>query len=221
MNSMGGMVDNMSSRLRSGGGTNPTDSGSFSNKGSPNFGGDKIPKGYKAGALQQYTPEQLKLLQHTMGFVGPDSYLSRLAGGDEELFNEMEAPALRQFNQLQGNIASRFSGGGGGQGAMSSRRSSAFQNATTSAASNFAQELQSKRQDLMRQAIRDLTGISSELLEKRPFERTLTEKPKKWWEEPLSAFTNSAAKSAGESLFGGGGGGGGGMQQAAMLAAGA
>ncbi len=215
MNSMGG----------AGGMPQSNRTGSFSNKQTPKFGGDKIPKGYKAGAIQQYTPEQLQLLEHTMGFVGPDSYLSKLAGGDEDLFNEMEAPALRQFNQLQGNIASRFSGGGGGQGAMSSRRSSGFQNATTSAASNFAQELQSKRQDLMRQAIKDLTGISSELLEKRPFERTITEKPKKWWEEPLASFTNAAAKSAGESLFGGGGGGGEGFQgaakQGAMLAAGA
>ncbi len=179
MNSMGGMIDNVSSRLRSGGATNSSDRGSFSNRGTPKYGGDKIPSGHKAGTLQQYTPEQLKLLQHTMGFVGPDSYLSRLAGGDEDLFNEMEAPALRQFNQLQGNIASRFSGGGGGQGAMSSRRSSGFQNAQTSAASNFAQELQSKRQDLMRQAIKDLTGISSELLEKKPFERTIMKKPEK------------------------------------------
>ena len=37
--------------------------GTLSSGKTPKFSGDKIPRGYKAGALQQYTPEQLQLLQ--------------------------------------------------------------------------------------------------------------------------------------------------------------
>ena len=55
---------------------------------------DKVPSGYKAGSLQQFTPEQLQLFQQMFSNVGPESYTSKLAGGDQSLFNEMEAPAL-------------------------------------------------------------------------------------------------------------------------------
>lgn len=142
--------------------------------------GDIIPKGYekKAAQLQQYTPEQLEQFRNLFSQVGPDSYLAQLAGGDESLFQEMEAPAMRQFNELLGGIGSRFSAGSG-QGSMGSRHSSAFQNATTSAASNFAQDLQSRRQELQRQAIMDLMGISNTLLDKRPFDRSLVQKRQK------------------------------------------
>lgn len=136
--------------------------------------GDVIPKGYRATQLQQYTPEQMQLLENSLGMVGPESYLSRLAGGDQSLFEEMEAPAMRQFQGTLGGIASKFSNQG-----MGSRRSSGFQQATTSAASNFAQELQANRQNLQRQAIMDLMGISSQLLDKRPYERSLQQKPEK------------------------------------------
>jgi len=74
---------------------NPMATASQPRNKTPNFSGDKTPKGYKAGALQQYTPEQLQLFEQSMGGVGPESYLSRLSQGDEGLFNEMEAPAFR------------------------------------------------------------------------------------------------------------------------------
>src|SRR5208337_2798286 len=137
---------------------------------------EKIPEGYKAGKLQQFTPEQLELFQSLFGHLGPDSYLSQLAGGDESFFDEIEAPGKRQFAGSLGNIASRFSQGGGGQGALSSRRSSGFQNAATAASSNFAQELQAQRQGLQRQALYDLMGLSSNLLGQRPYEAFLTKK---------------------------------------------
>ena len=54
----------------------------------------------------------------------------------------MEAPALKQFSGLQGNLASRFSGMGSG-----ARRSSGFQNTSNQAASDFAQQLQANKQD--------------------------------------------------------------------------
>jgi hypothetical protein len=144
--------------------------------------GNKIPKGYKQGQLQQFTPEQMQLFQQLFSQVGPESYLSKLAGGDESLFSEMEAPALRQFSGLQGNIASRFSQGGGA-GSLGSRRSSGFQNTMNQASSDFAQDLQSKRQSLQQQAIKDLFGMSNDLLNQRPYEQFLYEKKKPFWQE--------------------------------------
>ena len=155
-------------------------------------GGDIVPKGYKKGQLQQFTPQQMQLFKQLFGNVGPNSYLSRLAQGDEELFGEMEEPTLRQFNELQGNLASRFSG----MGSTGARRSSGFQNTMSSAASNLAQDLASRRQGLQRQAIQDLMGLSSDLLGQRPYERFLIEKTKK---EPsfLQNFLGGGIRAAG------------------------
>jgi len=136
-------------------------------------GGNKIPSGYKAGRMQQFTPEQMQLFQSLFSHLGPESFLSKLAGGDEQTFGQMETPALKQFSGLQGNLASRFSGMG-----MGARRSSGFQNTSNQAASDFAGELQSRRQGLQRQALQDLMGMSNTLLGQRPYEQFLTpEKP--------------------------------------------
>jgi len=117
----------------------------------------------------------MELHQSQFQHLGPESYLSRLAGGDQSLFNEIEAPALRQFSELQGGLASRFSGAG----SFGARKSSGFQNTMSAAASNFAQDLQSQRQALQRQAIQDLMGFSNTILNQRPYERSLYEKPEK------------------------------------------
>ncbi len=150
----------------------PTGQGSM---GRPTGAGDKIPKGYELGELQQFTPEQMQLFQSLFSHVGPESYLSRLAGGDEETFRQIEQPALRQFGQLQGGLASRFSGMGG----LGSRKSSGFQNTMTAAGSNFAQELQANRQGLQRQALMDLGNMSQMLLGQRPQERDFFQKPQR------------------------------------------
>lgn len=138
------------------------------------YSGSKIPSGYKQGRMQNFTPEQMKLFKQLFSQLGPDSYLSKLASGDEEAFAEMEAPAMRQFGEMQGDIASRFSGMG-----MGARRGSGFQNEMTTATSNFAQDLQSKRMDLRRQALMDLMGMSNQLLGQKPYENFLTQKQQK------------------------------------------
>lgn len=155
--------------------TNQTSTGSVGFK-------NKVPKGYQATQLQKFTPEAMDLYKQMFGQVGPDSYLAKLAGGDESLFQEMEAPALRQFSELQGGIASRFSqggGGGGGQQALGARRSSGFQNYMGQQASNFAQQLQGQRQGLQRQAIMDLAQLRHSLLAEDPYERYMTKKEQK------------------------------------------
>lgn len=136
--------------------------------------GNKTPSGYRSGQLQQFTPEQQQLFQQLFSHVGPNSFLSKLAGGDQSTFEQMEAPAHREFQGQIGQLASRFSGMG-----MGSRRSSGFQNSATAAASNFSQDLASRRQELQRQAIFDLMGLSHQLLGERPYEQFLVPKNRK------------------------------------------
>lgn len=135
---------------------------------------ESIPGGYREYKLNQFTPQQMELYDQLFQYLGPDSYLARLASGDESLFEEMEAPALRQFSELQGNIANRFSGAG-----MGGRRSSGFYNTMGKASSDFAQELASRRNQLRHQAIQDLMGMSHTLLGERPFEKGLIPKYQK------------------------------------------
>lgn len=131
--------------------------------GSKGYGaGQKAPSGYKQ--YQNYTPQQMDLHNQQFDQVSPESYTSRLAGGDQSLFDEMEAPAMRQFNELQSENASRFSGMG-----MGARKGSGFQNFQNQATSNFAQDLQAKRQSLRQQAIKDLHGMSGDLLNQEPY----------------------------------------------------
>jgi hypothetical protein len=147
--------------------------GGFSgNRGGGRSGGEIIPKGYEKGRLANLDPQQMKLFQSLFAGVGPDSYLSKLAGGDEGTFAEIEAPALRQHAQIQGGLASRFGGGG-------ALRGSGYQNAASGEASNFALQLQQQRQSLHQQAIKDLFGMSQDLLGVRPYETDLFEKQQK------------------------------------------
>lgn len=146
-------------------------------------GGNIIPKGYRQGQLQQFTPEQMQLFQQLFGQLGPDSFLSKLAGGDQSQFEQMEAPAMRQFQGLQGQLASRFSGMGTG-----ARRSSGFQNTANQASSDFAQQLQSNRMGIQRQAIGDLHLLAQQLLGQRPYDQFLVEKQKGGgWGGPIGA----------------------------------
>jgi len=159
--------------------------------------GSKIPKGYEQGRIQQFTPQQMQLFQQMFSHAGPDSFLSKLAGGDQDQFAEVEAPAMKQFAGLQGNLASRFSGMG-----MGARRSSGFQNTANQAASDFAQGLQSRRMDLQRQALQDLRGLSSDLLGQKPYENFLTEKQTPFWQKILGGGLGLAGGGIG-ALFGG------------------
>ncbi len=136
--------------------------------------GNKIPKGYKYAQVSQYTPQQQQLFGQQFAQVAPDSFTSKLASGDQSAFEEFEKPALRQFNELQGGLASRFSGMG-----LGARRSSGFQNVSNQASSNFAQELASKRLGLRNQAIQDLMSMSNQLLAQKPYETYLEKKEHK------------------------------------------
>ena len=152
----------------------------------------KSKAGYRPVSQQQFTPEQLNLFGRMFSQVGPDSFTSKLAGGDEETFNQIEAPALRQFSGLQGNIASRFSGLGSG-----AQRSSGFKNTMNQASSDFASDLQAQRMGLQRNAIRDLHEMSTSLLGQRPYENSLIKKEKPAWQQFLESIGGGAGKGLG------------------------
>ncbi len=152
---------------------------SMSNQGLPkNFSSqylqEKRPSGYKEYRHLNFTPAQMELYNQLFGLVDPQGKTSRLAMGDEGEFSAMERPALQQFGQLQGNIASKFSGQG-----MGSRKSSGFQNTQSAAAQDFAGQLQANRQNLQRQSIMDLMGLSQQLLQQGPYTSGYAQKGEK------------------------------------------
>lgn len=165
-------MNNFNSMFGNAGSSNPTRSmrGAFQS----GRRGDDIPKGYNRGQLQQFVPKQLQQFKKLFSLLGKDSDLFGLASGDEDAFADIEAPAMRQFNELQGGLASRFSGLG-----MGGRRSSGFQNTSNAAASNFAQDLAAQRQGITRNATRDLFDLSNVLMNQRPYQRFLDQKPEK------------------------------------------
>lgn len=156
--------------------------------------------GYQSITTQKFTPEQMQLFQSMFGNVGPDSYLGKLAAGDEATFNQIEAPALKQFAGFQGNLASRFSG----QGGVGARNSSGFQNANTSAAQNFAEQLQSQRTGLQMNATQQLHQMSQDLLNQRPYEQYVYEQEQKQpaWKKLVGGALPIAGAAAG-GFFGG------------------
>lgn len=166
--------------------------GNPSRSGATGISKPKSPSGYKS--FEQFTPEQMELMRQLLDQLGPDSYLSKLAGGDQEAFAELEAPALQQFSGLQGNIASRFSGMGQG-----GRRSSGFQNTMNQASSDFAQQLQSNRLNLRNQALQELMQYGNQLLGQQPY--GLVEKQQK--SNPW-ATVGGTALGAGSGFFFGG-----------------
>src|SRR5208283_4740046 len=118
--------------------------------------GNDRPSGYKYQQTSNYTPQQHRIHQQRAAELEEGSYLSRLANGDESMFEELERPALRQFGQAQAGLASRFSAQGQG-----GRHSSGFRNSMNASTRDFAEKLQANRLNLRNQAMRDLHTMSS------------------------------------------------------------
>lgn len=160
---------------------------------------DVIPKGFQKGQLSQFSPEQMGLFQSLFSHLMPQGFLSQLASGDESSFEALERPAMRQFQGLQGQLASRFSGMGSG-----ARHSSGFQNTINQATSDFAQDLQAQRLGLQRQALQDLFGMSSMLMGQHPTEQFLVPKQMPFWKQLLGGLTPGIGSGLGQAggLFG-------------------
>jgi hypothetical protein len=140
--------------------------------------GRNTPSGYKVRQTPNFTPEMMKLFQSLLGGAqggasGGLDFLSQLASGDESAFADAEAPAYAAFDKTLGQLGSRFSG----LGAMDS---SAFQQATSGAAGELSQNLQSQRLGLRQGAIDRLLGLSTSLLGQKPYDTTLEKKRSGW-----------------------------------------
>ena len=120
--------------------------------------------GYEALYMPTKDPRQMELYNQVSQALGPFlgksiSGLGQLAGGDQAAFQGLEAPAMRQYQQLLGDIGARYSGMG-----MGAQRSSAFQNQLTGAAGDLAERLQSQRLSLQQNAIQQLLGLYGNLI---------------------------------------------------------
>jgi hypothetical protein len=157
--------------------------------------------GYKQLQIPRLSPEQQQLFSQVFSSLSPNlggavSGLGQLAaGGTQEQWDQLEAPALRQFNQLQGQLASRFSGMGTG-----ARRSSGFQNASSGAATDLAERLQSQRLGLQQNALQQLLGLYSGLMGTQTHEYGFLPKERPFWQQLLGG----AAPGIGQALGTGG-----------------
>jgi len=150
--------------------------------------------GYNLQQYQKFTPEQMQLFKSLFDQLGGGSFLQQLMS-DEGIFEEYEKPALRQFDELQGQIASRFSGAG-----MGGRHGSGFKLATSQAAKEFAEDLASQRLGIKNQALKDLMGFSESLLGQQPYQQFLTEPEQEkssFWSQVMGGLIPGAAAAAG------------------------
>jgi hypothetical protein len=163
--------------------------------------GEKIPGGYKKASVSNFSPEMMELFQSLFQHLGPESFLSKLAGGDESFFEEMEQPAWRKFQEAQGQLGSRYSQLA--PGAMSAQRGGGFQKAANQQSSDFAQDLASKRRGLQMEATKGLFDMSNSLLNQRPYENALVKKQPNPWMEMLGNIAGQVPQAA-ATYFGGG-----------------
>lgn len=109
------------------------------------------------------SPEQRGLYDSLYGSVRPalgpaTNQLAQMAQGSPEQFQQMEAPAMRQFKeQLMPRLAEQQTAMGGG-------RSSGFLNRMQNATSNFAQDLQAQRMGFQQNALAQLLGLGENLM---------------------------------------------------------
>lgn len=144
--------------------------------------------GYKQVNIPRLSPEQMQLFQQVFSQIQPGlgqaiGKLGGIAGGDEEAFRQLEAPALRQFGELQGQLASRFSGMGTG-----ARKSSGFGLASNSAAQELAERLQSQRLGLQQSASDRLLGLYNQLMGTQTFDSAFLPKKRPFWQELLGGI---------------------------------
>jgi hypothetical protein len=172
--------------------TKATGSNMGARTGGPKINWGKSSGGFKTGQMQQFTPEQMQLFQQMFGHLGPDSFLGRLASGDESQFEAMEAPAWSDFQSGLGQLGSRFAGMGSG-----SLKSSGFKNTGTAAASQFAQQLQGNRMNIRNNAIESLMNMSNNLLQQKPYENFITEEKTPWWQQLLLGLSDKGKELAG------------------------
>lgn len=159
--------------------------------------------GYRQVTSPTRSPEQMDLFRQLLSGSGGNiqSILQQLqglsGGGDEDYWQQLEAPAMRQFGKLQGDVASRFSGMGTG-----ARKSSGFQNALAGASTDLSERLQAQRLGLQGQARNQLLDLYGSLLGQNMFQTNFVPNQQK---SPsfLKQILGSLAPNLGKELGGG------------------
>lgn len=134
--------------------------------------------GYNQIKLPTKSPEQMDIFSQLSSGSGGNiqSILKQLQGlsdgGDEDYWSQLEAPALRQFDKRQGDIASRFSGMG-----MGGRRSGAFQTAVGNENTDLQERLSAQRLGIQGNARNQLMELYRSLLGENLSDSGLTPKP--------------------------------------------
>jgi len=157
-----------------------------------------VPKGYQSFSIPNKSSQQMDLFNSgastlQQGFPQMLQQMMQMAqGGTPEQWEQLEAPAMRQFGQLQGSMASRFSGMGSG-----GRHSSGFQNSMSGAGADLAERLQSNRLGLQNQATSQLMQLYENLMGQDMQKTGLVKKQKPWWQDFLTGLGGVGAEAAG------------------------
>jgi hypothetical protein len=132
--------------------------------------------GVQTQQVPNFTPQQMKLFRKLLGNINNSGgleagigRLGHLAAGSQEGFEELEKPAYSDFQKQLGQIGTRFSG-------LGAQGSSAFQNATSGAATDLTERLQAQRMAIQNNALNALLGQSNALLGQRAFD-TIYQQP--------------------------------------------
>ena len=121
-----------------------------------------LPKGYSPVSIPRYNPQQNKILQNLLGKLGmyggqSVDTLGQMAAGSNEYFTGRENQAMDFFNnRLLPQIKQQYAN----QGMLGS---SAFGGTMAQAGADLSSGLYNQRQDLQRQAIQDLLGLTQSL----------------------------------------------------------
>lgn len=139
-------------------------------------------------------PRQMELYQQVASALGPhlrgsvEGMGQMAAGGTPEQWAQLEAPAMRQYQQAIGGIGARYSGLG-----MGTQKSSAFQNELTGSAADLAERLQGNRMSLQQNAQRQLLELYKHLMSTDTFENLFMEKERRNpWGGLFSGATSGA-----------------------------
>lgn len=132
-------------------------------------------------AMELYGQVAQSLRPHLGGAVQELGQLA--AGGTPEQWQQLEAPALRQYQQLVGGIGARYSGLG-----MGAQKSSAFQNELSGTAADLAERLQGQRLGLQQNALNQLLSLYQSLIGTDTFDTMFLPKKKPFWQEFLGGM---------------------------------
>lgn len=140
--------------------------------------GFSLPKGYEPSVIPKFNGGQQDFLKTLLdqlrgGAMSSADHLSQMASGDPSAFAGQEAQAMNFFNnKLAPSMSQQFAH----QGMLGS---SAFQGSLASAGQDLSQNMYNQRQDLQRQSIQDLLGLSTSLATTPMEEYGVMAKPKK------------------------------------------